>query len=299
MSRACSLWRSVDIARECGYLSDIAPFVPESEIGFIPPDKILMAVTGSQGEPRSALSRIASGSHQSVFLEKGDTVIFSSREIPGNELAIGKVQNQLARLGVTVMTEHDGFVHVSGHPGRAELMQMYQWLRPRILVPVHGELRHLQEHVRLARQCQIPHTGLAENGTMLSITTEGVEEVDHVPTGRLGVDGNRLVAIDGSIIRERNRIRFNGAAVATVVIDGKGKLIGDPQLSVQGVLDEDDEGDSWEDAVDAIIGAIADLSSRDKRDDDAVSEAARVAVRRALKESIGKRPVTDVHVVRV
>ena len=294
-----SLWRSVDIARECGYLSDIAPFVPESEIGFIPPDKILMAVTGSQGEPRSALSRIASGSHQSVFLEKGDTVIFSSREIPGNELAIGKVQNQLARLGVTVMTEHDGFVHVSGHPGRAELMQMYHWLRPRILVPVHGELRHLQEHVRLARHCQIPHTGLAENGTMLSITTEGLEEVDHVPTGRLGVDGNRLVAIDGSIIRERNRIRFNGAAVATVVIDGKGKLIGDPQLSVQGVLDEDDEGDSWEDAVDAIIGAIADLSSRDRRDDDAVSEAARVAVRRALKESIGKRPVTDVHVVRV
>jgi ribonuclease J len=294
-----SLWRSVDISRECGYLSDIEPFVPESEIRFIPPEKVVMGVTGSQGEPRSALSRIASGDHQSVSLERGDTVIFSSREIPGNEIAIGKVQNQLARMGVEVMTEQDGFVHVSGHPGRTELVQMYQWTRPQILVPVHGELRHLQEHQRLARKNQIPHTAIAENGTMLRFSKDGVETVDHVETGRLAVDGKRLVPIDGSVMRERNRIRFNGAAVATVVVDQKGSLIGDPQLTVQGVLDEDVEGDSWEDAIDAIIDAIEDLPKAKRLDDDAVAEAARIAVRRALRESIGKRPVTDVHVVRV
>ena len=294
-----SLWRSVEIARECGYLGDIEPFVPENEIGFIPPEKVLMGVTGSQGEPRSALARIASGSHPNVSLEAGDTVIFSSREIPGNELAIGKIQNQLARLGVEVLTEQDGFVHVSGHPGREELMQMYRWIRPQILVPIHGELRHLQEQERLARKCQIPHTAIAENGTMLAFSKTGVEPVDHVETGRLAVDGRRLVPIDGTVIRERNRIRFNGAAVATVVIDGKGRLMGDPQLTVQGVLDEEAEGDTWEDAIDAVIDAVNDLRASERRDDDAVAEAARIAVRRALRESIGKRPVTDVHVVRV
>ncbi|MGB0630225.1 MAG: ribonuclease J [Alphaproteobacteria bacterium] len=294
-----SLWRSVDIARECGYLSEIEPFVPEQEIGFIPPAKVLMGVTGSQGEPRSALARIASGSHPNVSFEPGDTVIFSSREIPGNELAIGKIQNQLAGLGVNVITEQDGFVHVSGHPGRKELMNMYQWIRPQILVPIHGELRHLQEQKRLADKCQIPHTQIAENGTMIALSKAGTEVVDHVTTGRLAVDGRRLVPIDGTVIRERNRIRFNGSAVATVVMDARGNMMGEPQLTVQGVLDEDAEGDIWEDALDAVVDAVNDLKASERRDDDAVAEAARVAVRRALRESIGKRPVTDVHVVRI
>ena len=294
-----SLWRIVDISRECGYLDDIEPFLPEQEIGFLPPEKVLMGVTGSQGEPRSALARIASGSHPSVSLEAGDTVIFSSREIPGNEIAIGKVQNQLAGIGVQVLTEHDGFVHVSGHPARQELMQMYQWLRPQLLVPIHGELRHMKEQIKLAEKCQIPYTALAENGTMLSLTATGAETVDHVPVGRLAVDGKRLVPVDGAVIRERNRLRHNGAAVATVVLDAKGRLLGDPQLTVQGVLDELDEDENWDDAVDAIVDAINDLSARQRADDDAVSEAARVAVRRAFRDSIGKRPVTDIHIVRV
>jgi ribonuclease J len=293
-----SLWRSVDISRECGYLEDIEPFVPESEIRFIPPEKILMGVTGSQGEPRSALSRIADGSHQSVSLERGDTVIFSSREIPGNELSIGKVQNQLARMGVTVLTEHDGFVHVSGHPGRSELMRMYQWLRPQMLVPVHGELRHLQEQQRFARECQIPETAIAENGTMLSLSANGADAVDHVETGRLAVDGNRLIKIGGTVLRERNRLRMNGAAVATVVVDADGKVLGDPQLTVQGVLD-DTEDDSWDDAIDAMILAVNELPKKKRRNDEEIAEAARIAVRRSLRESIGKRPVTEIHVVRV
>ena len=293
-----SLWRSVDISRECGYLENLEPFVPESEIRFIPPDKVLMGVTGSQGEPRSALSRIADGSHQSVSLEPGDTVIFSSREIPGNELSIGKVQNKLARIGDKVLTEHDGFVHVSGHPGRRELMQMYQWLRPQMLVPVHGELRHLQEHERFARECQIPQSAIAENGTILRLSKGGVEPIDYVETGRLAVDGNRLVRIGGTVLRERNRLRVNGAAVATVVVDEAGKVLGDPQLTVQGVLD-DREDESWDYAIDEIINAVNDLSKKKRRDDEEIAEAARIAVRRSLRESIGKRPVTDIHVVRV
>ncbi len=294
-----SLWRIVDIARECGYLGDIEPFLPESEVGYVPPEKILMAVTGSQGEPRSALARIASGTHPNVVLEEGDTVIFSSREIPGNEVAIGKVQNQLARMGVEVITDDDAFVHVSGHPARGELMRMYQWIRPQILVPVHGEMRHLQEQARLARDCQIPHTAIAENGTMLRFTQSGAEVVDHVHAGRLALDGTRLVPIDGAVIRERNRIRHSGMAVATVVLDRKGKLLGEPQLTVQGVLDEAEEGETWDDTVDAIVEALNDLTPSERRDDESVSEAARVAVRRSLKESIGKRPVTNIHVVRV
>ena len=294
-----SLWRIVEISQECGYLRDIAPFVPEHEIGFLPPGNLLMAVTGSQGEPRSALARIAGGTHPSVSLEPGDTVIFSSREIPGNELAIGRVQNQLARLGVEVLTEHDGFVHVSGHPARGELERMYDWIRPSILVPIHGELRHLQEQIRLAGKAGIPHTAIAENGTVLRFTADGAEAVDHVPTGRLAIDGKRLVPIGGTVLRERNRLRFNGGAVATVVLDAKGKLVGEPRLTLQGVLDDLDEEESMDDAIEEIVEAIADLTPRERRDDDSVAEAVRLAVRRALRESIGKRPVTDVHVVRI
>ena len=294
-----SLWRSVEIARECGYLRDAEPFLAEQEIGFIPPERVLMAVTGSQGEPRSALSRIASGSHPNVSLEAGDTVIFSSREIPGNELAIGRMQNQLTRLGVEVITEHDGFVHVSGHPGRKELMKMYDWIRPKILVPIHGELRHLQEQRRLAEKCQISMTQIAENGTMIALSKDGVEVVENVAIGRLAIDGRRLVPIDGNVVRERNRIRFNGAAVATVVMDSKGNLLGYPQLSIQGVLDEEVESYIWDHVVNEVEEAVKRLKPSERRNDDAVGEAARLAVRRTLRESTGKRPVTDVHVVRV
>ncbi|NBP72839.1 MAG: MBL fold metallo-hydrolase, partial [Alphaproteobacteria bacterium] len=270
-----SLWRSVDIAQECGYLSDIEPFVPEREIGFIPPGKVLMGVTGSQGEPRSALARIASGSHPNVSFEPGDTVIFSSREIPGNEIAIGKIQNQLARLGVNVITEQDGFVHVSGHPGRKELMDMYRWIRPQILVPIHGELRHLQEHKRLAEKCQIPHTQIAENGTMIALSKSGTEVVDHVfdSLDRL-LRRYRIAYLKWDHNRELFPTALRGVAQTRALYDLLDRLRGaHPRVEIE--------------------------SCARRRDDAAVAEAARIAVRRALRESIGKRPVTDVHVVRV
>lgn len=292
-----SLHRIVEIGRECGYLDDA--FLGPREAASLPPGEVLMAVTGSQGEPGAALSRISAGSHPEIALEKGDTVIFSSREIPGNERAIGRVQNRLARLGVDVVTERDGFVHVSGHPGREELVQMYRWLKPRILVPVHGEVRHLQEHVRLARNCGVPHAAVAENGTMLRFGEGGAETVGEVETGRLAVDGNRLVPLAGNLVRERLRLRMNGAATATLVLDDRGNLLADPRLSVQGVLDNADVKETRRDAIDAIVDAVNDLPMHRRRDDEAVTTAARNAVRRAIHRYAGKRPVTDVHVVRV
>ena len=293
-----SLWRSVDIARECGYLDDIEPFVPEREIGFIPPENVLMGVTGSQGEPRSALARIASGSHPNVSFDPGDTVIFSSREIPGTN---SRSAGSRTSLPVWASTSSRSGTVSSMYPATRveELMEMYQWIRPQILVPIHGELRHLQEQKRFADRCQIAQTQIAENGTMITLSKAGPQVVDHVATGRLAVDGRRLIPIDGAVIRERNRIRFNGAAVATVVMDAKGELVGDPQLTVQGVLEGDAEGDMWEDAIYAVIDAINGLRASQRCDDDAVAEAARIAVRRALRESVGKRPATDVHVVRI
>jgi ribonuclease J len=201
-------------------------------------------------------------------------------------------------LGVEILTEHDGFVHVSGHPGRKELMRMYQWLRPQTLVPVHGELRHLQEQASLARECQIPHSAIAENGTMLKLSKGRPVPVNHVETGRLAVDGKRLVPIGGTVIRERNRLRMNGSAVATVVVNDAGNIVSDPQLTVQGLLSDDDD-ENWEFAVDAIIDAVNGLPPDKARDDDHVAESARIAVRRSLRATIGKRPVTDIHVVRV
>lgn len=293
-----SLRRVYDAAREAGYLDDIDPFVTEEEAAYLPPEEVVMCVTGSQGEPRSALARIASDDHPNIVLDEGDVVIFSSRMIPGNELAIGRLQNQLVRLGVEILTEEDGFVHVSGHPARDELTKLYQWVRPKVLVPVHGEARHLYEQAALAEECQIAHTVVAENGAMVRLGPGTPDIVDEVQAGRLAVDGNRLIPVDGAILRTRQRMRFGGAAVATVVVDSDGHLVADPKLTVHGLIDGGDAGVRAA-AIDAIADAVDRLSKKARRDNDEVAEAARVAVRRALRDAVGKRPVTDVHVFRV
>ena len=293
-----SMERIFEISKDCGYFGDDVTYVPETEIGFFPKEKIVMAVTGSQGEPRSALARIASGNHPNVSLEARDTVIFSSREIPGNEKAIGKVQNALARRGIDIITEQDGFIHVSGHPARDELQKLYQWVRPDTLIPIHGELRHLKEHAHFARTNQIANSIIAENGTVVRLAKGNAEVVDHIETGRLAVDGKRLISVDSDVIRERNRIRYNGVAVATVIINRGGKLLGEPQLSVRGVIDFIDENGYYTEAVKAIVTAINKLPEK-RRDDELLAETTRVAVRRTLRNFTGKRPVTDVHIVRV
>lgn len=292
-----SMVRMLEAARETGYLANSPPFLTEYDVGYLPPEKIVLAVTGSQGEPRSALTRIASGDHPSVTLEEGDVVIFSSRAIPGNEISIGRLRNQLARIGVEAIAESDHFVHVSGHPAQDELAEMHRWIRPRTLIPIHGETRHLFEHVTQAERNGIPHTVIGENGSVIRLAPGTPEIVGHVTFGRMAVDGGRLLPIDGTVLRARQRIRFSGAAVASVVLNGTGRLLAEPQLTVQGLADDDDR--AIEDAVDAIVDVLDRMSNADRKDDAQVAEAVRIAVRRSFRESVGKRPMTKVHVMRL
>jgi ribonuclease J len=292
-----SLRRIEEVARETGYLANTPAFVDEEDAGFLPRDKVVLVCTGSQGEPSAALPRIAAGDHPHVTLEAGDTAIFSSRIIPGNEAAIGRLQHSLDDLGVEVVTERDRFVHVSGHPARDELARMYQLVRPRIAVPVHGEPRHLRAHARLARECQVSEAIVAENGTAVRLAPE-TEIAGQVPAGRLVLNGNRAVAVDGDLVRRRTRALYNGSAVVTVVVNGSGALAAPPQLATIGLLEAGDEAVE-QDIIDAVHRAIEAMAPGERSVDDAVCETARIAVRRASRKVLAKNPVTQVHLVRV
>lgn len=292
-----ALRRIVDAARENGYLADTPAFLVEEDAGYLPREKTLIICTGSQGEPRAALARIAAGDHPRVGLEPGDTVIFSSRAIPGNEISIARVQNQLVRRGVKLITWDDHLVHVSGHPARDELAHMYQLARPKIAVPVHGEIRHLQAHAALALDCQVPVAVVAENGAMVRLGPGEPGIVGHAPVGRLALEGNRVVPMDGELVRGRNRAIYNGSAVVTVVVDRDG-VVGDPQLALIGLLDGD-EGDIVAGIRDRVRAAVGAMARRLRGDDDAVKEEVRLAVRRAFRELLDKKPVTTVHLVRL
>ena len=297
-----SLWRMSETARACGYLEDVEPFVAEHDAGYLPRDKVLLLCTGNQGEPQSALARIAARNHPHVVLEGGDVALFSSRVIPGNEKAVYRLQNQLVELGVEVVTERDHFVHVSGHPARDDLARMYQWVRPRIAVPMHGEVRHLVEHAALARECQVPEAVVVTNGDVLKLAPGRAEVVGRVPYGRLGLDGTRLVPLDGAVVHARQRMVYGGTAVVTVVLNAAGELLAEPRLSVEGLLDEESDARdaaTLEDVIGAVGDAVERLSKAARRDDGSVAEAVRFAVRRRLKATRGKKPLTEVHVVRI
>ena len=293
-----SFRRITDAARETGYLGDVPVFIDEAEFGYLPRDRVVVVCTGSQGEPRAALSRIAAGDHPNVDLEAGDTVIFSSRVIPGNDVAIGRVQDALIRRGIDIITWRDAKVHVSGHPARDELAAMYRLVRPSLCVPVHGELRHMAEHARFARACQVPNAVVAENGTVLRLAPGEAEISGHVPAGRLALEGARAVPMDGDLVRGRIRALYNGHAVATVVLAADGSLAAEPQVSSVGVVDAGEEGVEAE-VRGAVRKAIDGLPQRSFLDDDAVSEAVRITVRRAYRDRIGKRPRTEVHLIRI
>ena len=294
-----SLWRIEKAARELGYLKGVAPFLSEQEAQHVPADKIVYICTGSQGEPRAALARIAANDHPFVKLGKGDTVLFSSRVIPGNEKSIFRVQNALVRLGCEVITDREEFIHVSGHPAREELETLLELTRPQMVVPVHGEARHVREHCALARDLGIEKTITIEDGAMVRLFPEGPEVVDHVPTGRLAQDGPRLIRLDSEILRDRRRMVFNGSAVCTVVVDRKGKLVTDPQVTALGLLDADHFAEEHDTVVEAARDAFEDLPLSARLDDGVAQEAVRRAVRRTLKEMLGHKPVTTVHLVRV
>jgi ribonuclease J len=294
-----SLWRMDKAARENGYLTDLPRFLTEEEAGYVPTDRILLICTGSQGEPRAALARIAREDHPHIVLDEDDVVIFSSRIIPGNEKAISRLQNGLVKLGVEIVTEADHFVHVSGHPARAELVRMYQMVRPQVAVPVHGEARHLAAHAELAMECQVADALIVENGDVVRFDAQGATIEGQVHAGRIASDGRRLLPIDGTVFQQRRRVGNQGALVATLVVDQAGGLAAPPGMSLIGLVEAHDVADTSAVLRDAVTAAIESLPRAMRRDDGSVRDAANRTLRKAINERIGKRALIEVQLIRL
>jgi len=294
-----SLWRMDKAARENGYLTDLPRFLTEEEAGYVPTDRILLICTGSQGEPRAALARIAREDHPHIVLDEDDVVIFSSRIIPGNEKAISRLQNGLVKLGVEIVTEADHFVHVSGHPARAELVRMYQMVRPQVAVPVHGEARHLAAHAELAMECQVADALIIENGDVVRFDAQGATIEGQVPAGRIASDGRRLLPIDGTVFQQRRRVGNQGALIATLVVDQAGGLAAPPGMSLIGLVEAHDIADTSAVLRDAVTAAVESLPRAMRRDDGSVRDAANRALRKAINERIGKRALIEVQLIRL
>ena len=288
--------RNIDAAaRECGYLKGVPPFLSEDEANDIDDDHLMLICTGSQGEARSALARIAQDQHPRIELGEGDTIIFSSRIIPGNERAIHGMQDALVRRGVRVMTDDDHMVHVSGHPARDELRRLYKIVRPKFAVPVHGEWRHLAAHAALAQEAGVPAV-LMEDGDILGLAGQPTV-IDSAPVGKLVADGARLVPLNGAVMGARRKMLFNGVVIASIAVDDTGKLRGKPRLSAPGLFDDDDK--ETQRITTELADALAELPAATRRDDSALTEAARSALRRVMGKRLQKRPVVDVHLLRV
>ena len=289
-----SMLRIVDAAREVGLLPSSLSFVDPKDAGHLPRQHVLYLCTGSQGEPRAALARIARDDHRDLVLGDGDTVIFSSKIIPGNEREIFNLQNDLVDRGVKVITEKDDFIHVSGHPCRDELKAMYEWARPHIAIPVHGEARHLEEHADFALSLGVEETLAPRNGDMICLAPEGPEIIEEVPAGRMYLDGDALLPDGAAPMRERRKLGYAGVVVVSALLDRKGALGGAPQIFCKGVFDGDDLAGLAED----IVVAIGDLPGSKRRDDDAVEIAIRRAARAFFDDVWGKRPFIETHIHR-
>ncbi len=285
--------KMVQAARDNGYLKDFPRTLDEVDAALLPARNVLYLCTGSQGEPRAALSRIAAGDHPHVSLGPGDAVIFSSRIIPGNELGIYELHNKLAALGVEILSADDHFVHVSGHPAREELAQMYRWTRPSVAVPVHGELRHMTEHARLARSLQVPQAVVLTNGQMLRLAPDRAEIIDETPSGRVHLDGRVLVEEGAGFARARRAMSMAGLIAITLVLDGKGRAAADPAVLIEGIPEPVHA--AVRNAVDEALGR----HNPKRVDDEDLKESVRRAARRAASDAWGKKPVTRVEIVRL
>lgn len=294
--RLCVAGRSLDrilrVAKSVGYFGDMPPTVSFDEAMRLPANKVLIVATGGQGEERAALARVANGTHQ-LKLSEGDTVVFSSRQIPGNELAIGHIQNVLAAKGVIMITDRQAFVHVSGHPGRPELEAMYGWLRPEIVVPVHGERRHMAEQARVATAAGVPRTIVQENGTVVRLAPDGPRAIGQERAGRFVLDGDVILPADGSTMGERRRLASFGQISVAVAVDKQGRMIGKPEVRTQGVPVEEDREDFLAEAREETAAVVGK-----ERDEAKLREKIRLAVRRVATEWTGKKPVVDVLLVR-
>ncbi len=294
-----SLKRVIDVAGELGYMDGLPPFVAEEDYGFIPRENLVIICTGSQGEPRAALAKLSRDEMKSVALSPGDTVIFSSRTIPGNEKAILEIKNRLIDQGVRIIEDGDELVHVSGHPRRAELVQMYDWTRPRIGVPVHGESAHLVAQGALMAGRGIAEVAQVRNGDMLRLAPGSAEIIDQVPFGRLFKDGTLIGGEEAMGVKDRRKLSFAGHVAVNVVLDDRYEIAGDPDLVAIGVAAADASGEPLEDIMlDAAIGAIESIPRARRKDLDLVQEAVRRAVRAAANDAWGKKPLVTVFVTR-
>jgi len=289
-----SLDRILRVAKSVGYLEDFPPVIDFDEAMRLPPRDVMIIATGGQGEARAALARIAGDSHP-IKLSEGDTVVFSSKQIPGNEMAIGRIQNILASKGVAMVTDRQAHVHVSGHPGRPELELMYKWIRPEIILPVHGEMRHMAEQERFALSLGVPKGIVQGNGDLIRLAPKGPVKIGDERAGRLILDGDVILPADGSTMNERRKISNHGLIAVTVALDDKGRLRGQPAIALQGVPVEEDK----EDFIEEAASAAADVVKAGKKEEAAMREAIRLGVRRTATSWTGKKPIVEVSVIRV
>ena len=294
-----SLKRVISVSEELGYMEGIPPFIAEEDYLAVPREQLVIICTGSQGEALAALAKLSRDEMKTVSLTPGDTVIFSSRTIPGNEKAILEIKNRLVDLGMKIIEDGDALVHVSGHPRRNELRKMYEWTRPQIGVPAHGEAVHLVAQGSLMATSGIKQVVQARNGDMVRLSPGAAEIIDQVPFGRLYKDG-RLVGTDETMgIKERRKLQFAGHVAVNVVLDEKYELAGDPDLVAIGVAHTDKQGEEIEELMlDAAVGAVDSIPRQRRKDLDLVQEAVRRAVRGAANEAWGKKPLVTVFVTR-
>ncbi len=295
-----ALHRALDVARELGYLDGLPEFLDQDAFANLQRNKVVALMTGSQGEPRAALSRIASGDHRAVKLAPGDRVIFSCRTIPGNERAVNTIINALVDLGAEIVTDRDGLVHTSGHPRRDELRQLYDWIKPEVVVPVHGEALHLHEQAKVARSSGIPRVVEARNGHLVRLAPGPAEIIDTVRHGRLYRDGRLLVSHESSGVADRRRLGFAGIVSVSIVLSDSGDVLEDPKVALLGLPESDGEGEMLSAiAEDAVDDALDGLPKRRRRDADEVRRAVRRAVRGEIDAAWGKKTQTVVHVTHV
>lgn len=292
--------RVIDVARECGYLDGIPAFRSVEHYGYLPRDKVVALLTGSQGEPRAALSRIASDDHPEIALSPGDRVIFSSRTIPGNEKAVGNILNALARDNIEIITDRTHLVHVSGHPRREEMARLYGWLRPKIAIPAHGEDLHLSEHAAFARGLGVKNVVRAGNGDIIAITADGAGKIDEAPHGRLYQDGALLVNAMEKTIQERRRLSFAGMISVAVAVDDKGGIAGEPEIAVLGLPPIARDGTPFDELVaDAVSDLLDNIPKARRRDPEALRNALERGLRSTVNEEWGKKPLVHALVIEV
>jgi ribonuclease J len=294
-----AMHRIITVALETGYLPANFKYYDQQHFSHLEPHEVVLLCTGSQGEPRAALARIAEDAHPEVRLDQGDLMIFSSRTIPGNERTVGRIQNRLIDLGCDIVADGDALVHVTGHPRRDELMEMYGWVRPRIAIPMHGEARHLSEHAKLARAAGVKEVLDVRNGDIVRLAPGAAEVVDEAPVGRLFRDGQLLVPGDDGPVRERRSLAFAGVVIVALSRSGRGDVLADAEIALDGVPAVDAEGRPMIDIVrEAVEGTVVSIPRDRRRDGEMVREAVRRAVRSAVERVWGKRPIAKVLLVR-